>query len=221
VDKTLAIGIALGFSIFTSTLPSLSQDSPSQKAAAVDGDTIRIGSMAIRLEGIDAPEIKQICNDQTGKGYSCGRSAKAALSRLLSHDLICKRSGEDRYGRTLAYCTSGGIDLNREMVRQGWAFAFVKYSDRYVAEETDARLSKRGIWAGTAQAPWEWRASQIVEHAPPGQCVIKGNVSRDRKIYFMPFHQLYGKVRIDESKGERWFCTEDEALAAGWRRALR
>jgi endonuclease YncB( thermonuclease family) len=200
---------------------SLQQSSMAPKAAAVDGDTIRIGEEVIRLEGIDAPEMKQVCRNSAGKDYRCGREAKAALEKLLSSNMDCKESARDRYGRLLAYCTANGIDINRELVRQGWAFAFMKYSARYAADEAEARKAKRGIWAGTAEAPWDWRAAQIAGSAPKGECVIKGNISGGKKIYFMPFHTLYKNVKVDEGKGERWFCTEDEALAAGWRRALR
>jgi len=200
---------------------SLASSSLAPEASAIDGDTLRIGEEVVRLEGVDAPEMKQTCQDSAGKEYRCGRVAKAELERLLTTSPECAKSGQDRYGRTLAYCVVAGIDINREMVRLGWALAFVKYNDRYADDETEARNSKRGLWAGSAEAPWEWRAAQLADNAPKGECVIKGNISKGEKIFFLPFHVLYKNVKVDQSKGERWFCTEDEALAAGWRRALR
>lgn len=71
------------------------------------------------------------------------------------------------------------------------------------------------------QAPWEWRAARLAENAPKGSCAIKGNISHGVKTYYRPFQNAYGLVKIEETKGERWFCTEDEAMAAGWQRALR
>jgi len=204
--------IALG--LFTATNPAFSN-------VAIDGDTIRIGEEVIRLEGIDAPEMKQVCQDKAGKDYRCGREAKVALSKLLDGGVTCEETGRDRYRRALAYCSVNGIDLSLAMVQSGWAMAFVKYSDRYVRDESAARTAKLGMWSGTAQAPWDWRAIQLAAFAPDGPCIIKGNISKGQKIYFLPFHQLYANVRVNEVAGEKWFCDESEALAAGWRRALR
>ena len=126
---------------------------PAPDIRVVDGDTIRLHGEAIRLEGIDAPEMKQVCQDADDKDYRCGWSAREALAAMLKPPVICAPSGKDRYGRTLAYCMSGGLDVNRAMVQAGWAWAFVKYNDRYVADEAVAREAHRGVWAGTAQAP--------------------------------------------------------------------
>ena len=134
---------------------------------------------------------------------------------------MCEPSGRDRYGRTLAYCKAGAIDLNRQMVADGWAFAFVKYNVRYAEVEQTARLAKRGLWAGQAEKPWEWRAAQIAKYAPQGACVIKCNIAKEQRTYYLPFHQSYRLVKIDTGKGERWFCTQQEALTSGWQRALR
>ncbi len=83
------------------------------------------------------------------------------------------------------------------------------------------RVSRNDHRSGTFDAPWEWRAALAAE-AAPGDCVVKGNISRSgERIYHMPFHQHYDQTKIDESAGERWFCSEVEALAGGWRRALR
>jgi hypothetical protein len=140
---------------------------------------------------------------------------------MLKPPVECEPAGTDRYGRTLAYCTSNGVEINERMVLLGWAWAFVKYSSRYVEQEAAAREAGIGLWEGEAQAPWDWRAAQLEANAPANECVIKGNISKGEKVYFMPFHTLYANVKIDPAKGERWFCTEDEAMAAGWRRALR
>lgn len=194
----------------------------SQNLTVVDGDTIVLNGESIRLEGIDAPETKQRCKNASGKDFQCGREARRQLERLIDGETVtCKPTGHDRYGRTIAYCSAGAVDINREMVADGWARAFVKYNAVYQDDETAARRARAGFWASSWEAPWDWRAAQLAAYAPLGRCIIKGNISRGQNIYFLPFHVLYDHVRIEEAKGERWFCTEDEALAAGWRRALR
>ena len=129
--------------------------------------------------------------------------------------------GYDAYERALAVCNIPGAEINGEMVRRGWALAFRRYSERYLPEEAEAKRAGAGLWSGSFEAPWDWRAS-IVETAAPGGCSIKGNISRSgERIYHLPFHFHYEKTRIDEGAGERWFCSETEAQGAGWRRALR
>jgi hypothetical protein len=108
------------------------------------------------------------------------------------------------------------------MVTQGWALAFVKYSDAYIAQQAEAEAAKAGIWSGTFAAPWDWRLGKAQAAEQTRDCAIKGNVSaKGERIYHMPFHLYYARTKIDERNGERWFCTEVEAQAAGWRRALR
>ena len=83
--------------------------------------------------------------------------------------------------------------------------AYVRYSDRYVSQEKQARGAGAGLWAGTFDPPWEWRAAQVEEAGPAGDCVIKGNVSsKGERIYHMPFHQFYDRTKINEAAGERW-----------------
>lgn len=204
--------------------PGLLLPTPSKSAPArvIDGDTIELAGETFRLEGIDAPEMKQQCLDANGATYNCGRRARDALIAMITGPVSCTVSGHDKYGRTLGYCVSGAFDLNRQMVATGWAMAFAKYNDRYSSDEAAARGEKLGLWAGKEfQAPWDWRAAQIAALQPTGNCVIKGNISKGQKIYYMPFHLMYAKVKVDEAAGERWFCTESEALDAGWKRADR
>jgi endonuclease YncB( thermonuclease family) len=186
-----------------------------------DGDTIHVDGTTYRLEGIDAPETKQSCNDEFGKTFRCGLQATRMLRQLIAQGSVhCDSSGKDRYGRQLGHCFAGGIDVNGEMVAKGFARAFIKYSSEYIADESDAMYAHRGLWAGQWQAPWDWRADQLTANNPMvGQCVIKGNIGKRGRIYYMPFHSSYSRVKIDLSNGERWFCTEGEAMVQGWRRA--
>jgi endonuclease YncB( thermonuclease family) len=189
-------------------------------ARVIDGDTISIAGTRIRLEGIDAPEAGQTCKSAANEPWPCGSQATANLSDIVAgKSVVCEKRGTDKYGRILATCFVGGQDINALMVRQGYAWAFVKYSSAYVREEAEARAEKRGIWQGPAVPAWEYRAQRWVSAAPraPDGCAIKGNISRQGRIYHMPWSPWYHVVKIDEARGEKWFCTEAEALAAGWR----
>ena len=191
-------------------------------ADIVDGDTIKLGGIPVRLYGIDAPETRQTCQ-RGGRIYSCGKEATKALVELIAGQIVqCEIVGTDDYARALGICSVADTEINSTMVRNGWAFAFVKYSDRYTADQDAAQLVKAGFWAGSFIKPWEWRLGEVQAAQDTRDCAIKGNVNREgERIYHMPFQQFYPRTKIDESKGERWFCTEQEALEAGWRRSLK
>ena len=206
----------------------------------VDGDTIEIGSTKIRLESIDAPETDQACLDAHEACWKCGIEARDRLKEhIADRSIDCASNGSDRYGRTLAACSIGGEDLNAWMVQQGWALAFVRYSNKYVADEATAREAQRGMWSGAFIAPWDYRhrGKETIIHgalqvpldaqrkllAPceTPDCNIKGNLNRKgERIYFLPGQPNYSKVNMDKP-GTQWFCTEDAAKAAGWRPAAR
>jgi endonuclease YncB( thermonuclease family) len=197
-------------------------DGLSGAAAVIDGDTLSIGGTHVRLEGIDAPETAQTCGRARLGSWACGQAAADALEKLVSgRRVACEAQGHDKYERVLGVCFVDGRDINAEMVLQGLAWAFVKYSTSYVAEEKSARAAKLGIWQGEAQPAWEFRERRwaSAETAAPNGCAIKGNVTEHGHIYHMPWSPWYGKVRIEPAKGERWFCSESEAKAAGWRPA--
>lgn len=204
------------------------QDKLAGNANVIDGDTLEIAGIAVRLEGIDAPELRQSCAAEDGRQVACGKRASRALVSAIGGSTVdCEILGQDGYGRLLGDCAVNGENLNARMVRDGWAVAFVKYSDRFAPEESQARSQQAGIWQWRFDKPWDWRAGVLQQaadapRASSRDCVIKGNISRSgERIYHMPFHQYYGRTKIDESRGERWFCTEDAAQAAGWRRTLR
>jgi endonuclease YncB( thermonuclease family) len=127
------------------------------RAWVVDGDTIDVGRVRIRLLGLDAPESDQSCSDAEGKRWFCGHAASRALIRHLARQpLRCASPGFDRYGRALAVCTlPDGSDVNAWLVQEGWALTY--HSSLYRTQEAEARAAKRGIWAGSFIPPWEWR----------------------------------------------------------------
>jgi endonuclease YncB( thermonuclease family) len=128
------------------------------RASVIDGDTIEIRGQRIRLHGIDAPEKGQPCFDASGRPWRCGPAAANALDDLIGvSPVACHEHDVDRYGRTVAACAVRGEDIGEWLVRSGNAMAYRRYSGDYVPAEQEAKNAKRGIWAGTAQPPWEWR----------------------------------------------------------------
>ena len=128
------------------------------KPRVVDGDTIHIGDTKIRLHGIDAPEIKQTCRTSKGKEQMCGVLAKQALERLVKgQDVTCKGDTRDRYKRLIAVCYVGQLNINEQMVADGWALAYRRYSTDYVRAETLAKSRREGMWRTEFVPPWKWR----------------------------------------------------------------
>ncbi len=127
-------------------------------ADVIDGDSFRLGGDEIRLKGIDAPEYRQTCRDGGEREWNCGRASADALRRLVNgREVACTRLDADRYGRLVSRCTAGGIDLNAELVRLGWAIAYVRHGKDYVDQEAEARRQRRGIWRGSFELPEDWR----------------------------------------------------------------
>lgn len=138
-------------------------------AVVNDGDSITVSGQRIRLRGIDAPELGQLC-ERGGSRYPCGRQSREALVRLVGgRSVSCKGWERDRFDRLLAVCTAGTTDLNAGQVRAGWAVAYGGYG----AEEAVARGARAGLWSGTFERPREWRDRQGImfeaEHDLMGQ----------------------------------------------------
>ncbi len=206
----------------------------SGQARIIDGDTLAVAGERIRLNGIDAPESRQTCG-RDGRQWACGKASTQALHRLIGpNEVLCRIDRRDKYGRGIGACFVNGRDLQHELVRQGLALAYRRYSTRYVPAEDEAREAQRGLWSGSFIEPWRWRRHQKTrstsshrrqpQTAPSrsaGGCLIKGNISASGRIYHVPGGMYYDRTRIDESRGERWFCSEAQARAGGWRRSRR
>jgi endonuclease YncB( thermonuclease family) len=193
-----------------------------------DGDSFILrdpagGEITVRLAECDAPERHQPYADE----------ARAHLRRLIEDrvvDVLTNQS--DRYGRVVGRVYRGPVDVNAAMVEAGFAWAHLKYlTDRdFLRLEAAARENRRGLWADRNKPlePWVFRQQTPLDGdsetesglSRDGDCVIKGNINREgTKLYHVPGSRSYAKTRVSVARGERWFCTEQEAQAAGWRPA--
>jgi endonuclease YncB( thermonuclease family) len=194
------------------------------RAYAVGADTVRIGSQTVRLTGIEAPESEQRCG--TGaRAWRCGAAAEAALSRLVGgRHLKCSVSGSDEAGRGLGQCTVGDRDVGSELVRHGHVFAEGTVLVRYASQEREAKAARAGLWATSdVERPAAYRAKlwdEAKRRAPEG-CPIKGQIAGGTRVYVLPWAADYDRVRVQRGRGERWFCSEREAVSAGFKAAQR
>ena len=146
----IVLGLLAGLALLPTTRHT---DEPRGWARVIDGDSLEVEGVEIRLRGIDAPEAEQTCM-RAGRSWDCGREAARRLAaRVRGQQVSCIGVEEDQHGRLLARCMIGKTDLNHWLVEQGWAVAF----GNYLGAEHRARAGKRGIWAGEFQRPVEWR----------------------------------------------------------------
>ena len=132
-------------------------DVKSQNLKITDGDTIKINGEKIRFSGIDTPELKQTCLKEGVKNF-CGKEAKQILiDKIADNKVTCVREGKDRYKRTLAECFVNDESLSSYLVRSGYAFAYRKYSKKFIIDEDYARVNKLGMWSMEFEYPWDFR----------------------------------------------------------------
>ena len=132
----------------------------SQDLRVVDGDTIQLNGEKIRFTGIDTPELKQTCLKEGVKDL-CGVKAKQILNdKIGKNDVECISEGKDQYKRTLAECFVNNESLSSYLVRSGYAFAYRRYSKKFVPDEDFARINKIGMWSMEFDYPWDYRKSK-------------------------------------------------------------
>jgi endonuclease YncB( thermonuclease family) len=196
----------------------------SGRATAVKGDMLRIDGRLVRLTGIEVPEAKQPCLKENGRRWNCSASARAALEKFVRGKTVaCTPSGETDTGQALATCTTDGADVADALVRNGHAFAASGLLATYGSAESEAKAAKLGVWQGGTVRPSEWRDQiwQEAKRAAPEGCPIKGTVRASDRSYAMPWSTGYDGAKVRTVKGDRWFCTEEEARSAGFRLSSR
>jgi len=159
LDYAISGAFLLAIAALAAGFAAMSSDKVTGNAHASDGDSLRIGSRRIRLQGIDAPELAQTCPSGP-REEPCGRQSRDHLRDLIAGKKVeCEGWQVDRYDRLLAQCRANGIDLNRQMVLDGWAVSYGSYA----GEEASAREERRGVWSVEFETPRQWRR-QNAEH---------------------------------------------------------
>ena len=195
-----------------------------QVLSVTDGDTIRVDyngtSTPVRLIGVNTPETVD-----PRKSVECfGQEASNYLKSLLEGKQVTlvadpTQSDRDKYDRLLRYVYLDGEDINLKIISAGYGYEYtynIPYEKQteYKAAQNDASTNERGLWSPNACV------AETEKSTTAASCSIKGNISsKGEKIYHLPGQQYYNKTIIDTSKGERMFCTEEEAVAAGWRKS--
>ena len=215
-----------------------------------DGDTLQIDRTIYRLDGIDAPEIDQTCLDQSGEVWPCGVTARDRLSAYIGNRAVrCEDKGPDAVykHRRIGICSieSEATTLSEWLVREGWAIkSDPDAKGRFATEEADARENRRGLWKGCFAEPrdlraWKHNGARLVGDGcqaghenrtreklfrvdtsmPPG-CPIKAKLALRaigyEGIYHLPSCRSHRRLK----RVNRWFCSEEDALAEGFRKAL-
>lgn len=155
-SKLMIVGAIIGFAVVLWLQEDVFKDEINGTALVVDGDSLKLNGERVRLLGIDAPELHQKC-EKNGKSWKCGRAATSALKKMIgSQKVECRGAEFDRHERLLATCYVNELNLNKKMVRAGWA---VSYRGNYRNEQQQAKREKVGIWQGSFEWPSEWRRS--------------------------------------------------------------
>ncbi len=200
------------------------ETSVSGRATAVTGSLLRVNGTLVELTGIEAPSPKHPCLKASGRRWSCATSAANALQRLVRGETVsCEISGRTDAGRAAGSCKIADRDIAGELVRNGHVFAADGMFNAYAGDEEKAQAAKLGLWQGETVRPKEWRerAWEEAKRTAPDGCPIKGFVRAAGRIYSMPWSADYASGKVREVKGERWFCSEDDARAAGFKLSSR
>lgn len=158
----VAAAAIIGFQALPFVAYVLGEELPERiegEVSVIDGDTLRIDNLVIRLWGIDAPEDDQHCELPDGEPWPCGAEASKALEAMIDgRSVVCAPLYFDRYRRVVARCWRNDAELGAWLVRRGWALDWPRYSDgHYADDQAIARARRAGVWRGTFVLPWDWR----------------------------------------------------------------
>lgn len=204
------------------TQPALASAAHTGPASVIDGQTLEIAGTRFKLHGIDAPEAFQRCRLPDGVAWFCGRAAAVVMvSLVVDRRVLCSDPEPASAGSELRLkCQVGSLDLGLELVRRGLAWPAPRAGAAYQEAYAAARKAALGVFRGPRETPAEFRLARegAAKAVRPDGCTVKGNVDAEgRRIYHMPWSQWYDVTTITAARGERWFCSEAEARAAGWR----
>lgn len=197
----------------------------------VDGDTIIVNFKGkderLRLIGVDTPE--SVHPDKSKNSYLGVKASNFTKNKLTGKHVSLEFDvqARDHYGRLLAYVYLDNVMFNKTLLRSGYAQVAtyppnVKYTKDFLDLEREARNKNVGLWSQGMALNNSGGSSLPPSYSQAGKGKIKGNInSKGEKIYHLPGGAYYNKTKIDTSKGERWFNTEKEARAAGWRKSKR
>jgi endonuclease YncB( thermonuclease family) len=158
MTKRIAVTLAATVLILSWGFGSTRADDLTGIPRIIDGDTVAINGVKVRLQGIDAPETEQFCLNDKGQPADCGKGVRERLrEKSAGRAWACKVLGQDIYSRSLARCYVGGEDIQKWLVRSGFALSYKHYSHDYDADEQAAREARAGLWSGAFIAPWDWR----------------------------------------------------------------
>jgi endonuclease YncB( thermonuclease family) len=195
----------------------------------IDGDTLQIDGHTVQLYGIDAPELGQYC-EHNGELWECGVDAALFLQKTVEFGgppIECPPWGEEPAGGgstelVIGVCQVGPKVVGLTMVQNGYATALPDSFPDYKEAEKQARQAKLGLWRGDFVAPSEWRKGKggdVRSSDWVRRCNVKGALgAAGEAIYYVPTDEAYDQVAVDEARGERMFCSDQEARAAGWSR---
>lgn len=218
-------------------------------AVVNDGDTLTLDGIRYRLEGVDAPELDQVCTDQVGETWACGLEARERLKAFVAERKVaCTDISPNPGSGRIARCRAGSDDLGQWLVREGWALSTEPPATaRYLELQADAHAHHRGIWKGCFVAAqdlrrWSKAKAELLGECPvtmsderrtrdllfpdrpamPPQCAIKGKLALRARVtgHVGIYHLRTCRTYARAGTPQRWFCSEEDAKAAGFRKAL-
>lgn len=203
----------------TSALPDVDPSKLEGRAVAVTGDRLRVAGSVLTLDGIEAPEPAQQCTRKSGS-WRCGAASKDTLAALVRNRRVSCDVLDDSATGKRARCYVEGNDVAEELVRKGSVFSSGGFLSRYSGIESEAQDQKIGLWSGDADRPQDYRDKrwEAAKKSAPDGCPIKGRIRSGARTYVLPWASGYDGIKLKASRGERWFCSEQEAEEAGWSR---
>ena len=203
---------------------------PQHEIVVIDGDTVEVDGQVLGLYGIDAPELGQTCLDKS-KRWRCGLQAAVELRTLLAFwgnaTCLTVRAG-DQALRAICHDPKYN-DAAEVLLARGLAIALPNSVPAYKRAEIQAKTAKLGIWRGKFVEPAAWRegkrlarSAEEAEDGPAEVCDVKGTLTeKGERVYYVPTDKNYETIALSPARGERMFCSDDQAELAGWKRYPR